>query len=100
MKIITCHKCRTSASHEGAQCPNDVIQQTGFIQDDYNWSIWYCPWCVNEQTWETALDRFEAAVKELSWIGSLDPADHKAVEEEYQESRKELIKYLKGGNKK
>jgi len=35
-------ECGKSKHYIGAQCPNDIQEQTGFYLDDET-SVWYCP---------------------------------------------------------
>ncbi len=41
MKIIRCKICEKEAVADG-NCPNEVMQSTGYIQDDDDWSVWFC----------------------------------------------------------
>lgn len=41
MKIIKCEICGKEAVADGF-CPNEIMQSTGFIQDDERWDVWYC----------------------------------------------------------
>ncbi len=40
-RIIVCCICGEEAVAEG-DCPNEIIQSSGYIQDDDNWEYWYC----------------------------------------------------------
>ena len=48
-RIIECCCCDNDAVVEDAQCPNDVIKQTGYHQDEgYEaFNNWYCPDCYH-----------------------------------------------------
>lgn len=43
----------------------------------------------------SALKRFDEAVREHAFIGAKDPAEHRYVEQEYQEAKQALINKLK-----
>ncbi|KKM84216.1 hypothetical protein LCGC14_1301440 [marine sediment metagenome] len=48
--IITCNICGKQEFAEG-NCPNEIMQSTGFIQSDDDYSSWFCSEkCREEET--------------------------------------------------
>jgi hypothetical protein len=43
--IIICSDCGESANYEFADNTQDIIQQTGYVQDVENPELWRCPAC-------------------------------------------------------
>ena len=41
MTILTCEICGEEAVGEG-DCPNEIMESSGYIQDDEDLSCWYC----------------------------------------------------------
>ncbi len=49
---------------------------------------------LSDSDYEDPVDRFENAVREYSWIGAKDPAEHAYIVQEYHESKKLLLEHL------
>lgn len=53
---------------------------------------------MGKTKFQSAVDRFEEAAVALSWKGSLDPGEHRGVELEYDNARRELMAFGGGGD--
>lgn len=40
-KIMICEVCEKESFAEG-NCPNEIMQSCGYIQDNEDYSIWFC----------------------------------------------------------
>ena len=72
MALIQCHICTDEAYVKEAQCPNDIVIQTKYIQDDNYWDRWYCPACVKREDPSPAEEVRELIRDILEEFGMLD----------------------------
>lgn len=50
MGIVYCNFCGEPAQYWiDAKCPNDIIQSTGYVQDDSPEGLWICPECQKKE---------------------------------------------------
>ena len=58
-RIMVCDECGKEAFAEGT-CPNEIIQSSGYLQDDDKWDKWFCSEkCKNYERKEEILEALE-----------------------------------------